>query len=198
MTRLQIPHHQRVPRRTKTKPANKPSSRDGLINHRSNRPQSQTAGPGDGRARRRRRRRGDDDDGNVRGTVANDDDGCVVVAVVDCDDVGGAVGAAVVGGCVGVGVPRGCLAPKSSESSSSLIGRRSLSPSFAGCGTTEVPHHHAALSHGEEMEGLSVAGSRGRSAGAGGRRDGRSPSAGANISRDTSDRGRHRETAAQA
>lgn len=201
-----MPHHQRVPRKTRTrKPASVPSSRGGIIELRSDRPQSQTAGPGDGRARRRRRRRSDDDDGNVRGTVTSDGGRvAAVVAVVARDGrVGGAFGAAVVGvERVGVGVvPRGCPAPRSSESSCPAIGRRSpppLSPvGTVGRHTTER-RRYAALSHGEEVEGVSVAGSRGRSAGAAGGRDARGPPAGAAAARDTSDRGRHGEALAQA
>lgn len=187
MTRLQVPH-QRVPRRTKAKPAN----RDGLIVHRSDGPQ--TAGPGDGRARRRRRRRADDD-GDER----------AVIAVVDRDDVGGAVGAAIVGvKRVGVGVPRGC--PASGSKLPFLVtGSRRPSPSPApGAGdldTTDPCYHYATLSHGEEVEVESVAGARGRSAErAKGRDATRGHPAGTTgaTSRSTSDRGRDGEAVTQA
>lgn len=173
MTRLQVPH-QRVPRRTKAKPASErgPPNRDGLIVHRSDGPQSQTVGPGDGRARRRRRRRTDGDGDVVRGAVgraaSSDGDGrAVVAAAVDRDDVGGAVGAAVVGvERVGVGVvPRGCPATGSKPSYLVTGPRRRPSPSPApavgGLETTDSHYHYATLSHGEKVEVESVAGTRG-------------------------------------
>lgn len=210
MTRLQVPH-QRGPRRTKAKPASeRPPNRDGIIVHRSDGPQPQTAGPGDGRARRRRRRRADDDGDVVRGAVggvaSNDGDGRAVVAAVDRDDVGGAVGVAVVGvERVGVGVPRGCPASRSKLPFLVTGPRRRPSPSPAsGVGDLEttVPHYHyATLPHGEEVEVESVAGTRGRSAERAEGRDatrGRPAGTTGATSRSTSDRGRDGKAVAQA
>jgi len=198
MTRLQVSHQRAPSRRTKTKARTASerlaSGRGSLIVQRSDGPQSQTAGPGDGRSRRRRRRRGDnDDDDNVRvrggedggggggggdGARSGEGDGqredaatnrgdvCAVIAL--CDDVGGAVGAAIVGVEVGIGVSvtRGCNA--TTKSSSLVTGRRPSSPSAASgvgrCRTTKSSHHYATLSHGEKVEVESMAGPRGRSA----------------------------------
>ena len=211
--------HQRVPRRTKAKPASeRPPNRDGLLIHRSDGPQSQTAGPGDGRARRRRRRRVNDDDDDdddvddvVRKAVGKETDGdgrVVVIAAVERDDVGGAVaGAAVIGvERIGVGVPRGCPAPRS-RPLFLLTGPHGLrrpspspAPGVGGLETTDSCYHYATLSHGEEVEVESVAGTRGRSAErAEGRDATRSRPAGTTgaTSRSTSHRGCDGETAAR-
>jgi len=220
MTRLQVPH-QRVPRRTKAKPANeRPPSRGGSDVHRfDDGPQTQTAGPGDGRARRRRRRRGNvGDHGDVRGrggaASRRDGDGrrAVTAVIANRDDIGGAaVGAAIVGvERVGVGgVSRRCSVPSGfSESSSLVTGRRRrrlLSPSSApgaAAGRRDQRHHYATLSHGEKVEVESVAGPRGRSGERAEGRDatrGREPAGAAGATPSAaSDRGCYGETVAQA
>lgn len=211
MTRLQI-SHQRVPRRTKAKPASERlPNRDCLIVQRfDGDPQTQTTGLGDGRTRRRRRRRVADDDvarGTIGGAASSDGDGrAVVVAIVGRDDVGGAVGAAIVGvERVGVGVPRGCPTPRS-EPSFLVIGprRRQLplpAPGVGGLGPTDPYYHYATLSHGEKVEVESVAGTRGRSAKRAEGRDatwGRPARATIAASRSTSDRECDGEATAQA
>jgi len=203
MTRLQVPH-QRVPRRTKAKPiSERPPNRDDLV-HRSDGPESQTAGPGDGRARRRRRRRIDDDD--VRGAVgraaSSNGDGRDVITAVDRDDVGGAIGAAVVSAeRVGVGVSRGCSAPRVKPLFLVTTGSRrrpSSAPGVGGLETTDLHYHYATLSHGEKVEVESVAGTHGRSAErAEGRDATRSRPAGTSA-RSTSDRRCDGETGTQA
>lgn len=211
MTRLQVPH-QRVPRRTKAKPANeRPPNRSGSDVHRlDDGPQTQTAGPGDGRARRRRRRRGNvGDHGDVRGRGGAASRRGVAAVIANRDDIGGAaVGAAVVGvERVGVGgVSRRCPVPSGlSESSSLVTGRRRPSPSSAPgatAGRRDQRHHYATLSHGEKVEVESVAGPRGRSDERAEGRDatrGREPAGAAGAtSSAASDRGCYGETVAQA
>lgn len=216
MTRLQVPH-QRVPRRTKAKPASeRPPSRGVSDVHRfDDGPQTQTTGPGDGRARRRRRRRGNvGHHGDVRGrggaASRRDGDGerAVAAVIVDRDDIGGAaVGAAVVGvERVGVGgVSRRCSVPSGlSESLSLVIGRRRPLPSpvpGAIVGRRDPRHHYATLSHGEKVEVESVAGPRGRSGERAEGRDatrGREPAGAAGAtSSAASDRGCYGEAVAQ-
>lgn len=178
MTRLQVPY-QRVPRRTKAKPASErpPSRGDSDVHRFDDGPQTQTTGPGDGRARRRRRRRGNHvgHHGDVRGRsgAASRPDGdgerAVAAAIVNRDDIGGAaVGAAVVGvERVGVGgVSHRYFVPSGfSESSFLVTGRRRRPSSVPGAiaGRRDPRHHYATLSHGEKVEVESVAGPRGRS-----------------------------------
>lgn len=172
MTRLQITP-QREQGRTKRKPQQAPST-DTLIPREVNRLQIRTA-LSDGRRRRRRRRRNVDDDHQV---VAVDDScleqrerksgdsgaggglvaGILRIDSVDRYEVGGAFGAIREGVASGV-----TKKPGVSRDRDTWSGRSADRVLVA-----EAPdgdQQHAALPHGQEMEGLSLAGSRGRSTG---------------------------------
>lgn len=222
MTRLQITP-QREQGRTKRKPQQAPSTDSSIIRGEVNgRLQIRTA-LSDGRRRRRRRRRNIDDrivvvDGwcnEERDTGDSGAGGGLGVALVDVLDVldvlgivdrrryGGAFGA--VGEGVGSGVTtsevfrdRDTTSGSSSSPAPSdqhLVNEARRTRGCNGYGTSQL-RQHAALPHGQEMEGLPVAGSCRRSTG----RTERSfeHSTGAGEPRDTADFRVIREEATQA